>query len=134
MAPKLYELNRFKSSLENQKTWELTDKSKVVDGFLHNDATRVTLVFRGLCSFTFCLNEAKGLDDMAVWEGHYLNNKFTSELAFLEKGMKIKGKGYESGNKVKKFGIEGSVDMQSQTSWTGWWLGKEGMPMNVTFD
>ena len=96
IAPKLFEKRRYKATFGGSRSLELTDKSKVIEAFAHNDLKRVTVIYRGLCSFTFSLIPATNLEHMATWEGNYNGKSISCHLAFFDGMQHIKGIGWET--------------------------------------
>lgn len=60
-APKTQTVNNYKLSFGKNKNQEITASSKVIEAYMHNKNTRVTLLYRGLGTFTFRLVESKPL-------------------------------------------------------------------------
>ena len=42
---------------------------------MHNNDNRVTLIYKGLGSFTFNINKAVSLVELSEWRGTYYNQK-----------------------------------------------------------
>ena len=54
-APTIKTINSYKLTFGMNKTLEITERAKVVEAMMHNDSKRVTLLYRGLATFTFDL-------------------------------------------------------------------------------
>ena len=61
-------------------------KSKLVEAYMHNAEltswSRLTLVYRNKCSFTFEISSARAMDKKANYEGSCKGTKFKAEIAF----------------------------------------------------
>ena len=89
--PSKPELNNRKSEAPHmrlKKSYELTfgtnstiqeekHKSKLVEAHLHNNDTRLTLVYLGFGAFTFEMGAAKPLEKSALWDGTFKSKKIS---------------------------------------------------------
>ena len=60
---------------------------------MHNDDKRVTLVYRGICAFTFILGNSRALEKKATYEGSSAKTDWRAEISFKERGSKFDGTG-----------------------------------------
>lgn len=74
---------------------------------MHNNDNRVTLIYKGLGSFTFNINKAVSLVELSEWRGTYYNQKnnqnrdFQVQLSLDPQRNMIFGEGKdENGNKL----------------------------------
>jgi len=61
---------------------KLIKNSKVVESRIHNEEQRVTLLYKGVGSFTFEFKESKSLRTENRWQGVYKKQKFYVDLKF----------------------------------------------------
>ena len=60
-SPKISTVNDYKLTFGKNKNQEITESSKVIEAYMHNQNARVTLLYRGIGTFTFRLVESKPL-------------------------------------------------------------------------
>ena len=60
---------------------------------MHNNDTRVTLIYKGLGSFTFDIKKAVSLVELSEWRGTYQNRDFQVRLSLDPQNNKIVGEG-----------------------------------------
>lgn len=61
----------------------MTEKCNIVEARMHNLNKRVTLLYPGLCSFTFILSEPMPLTEKSEWSFKYKHqNSFSMQIAF----------------------------------------------------
>ena len=84
IAPKLIDKQKYKVTYSGSKNIDFANSSKVVEAFVHNNFTRATIIFKGICSFTFVLEKMKPMDQMGRWKGKYKGEDVTCDLMFSE--------------------------------------------------
>ena len=53
IAPSIPPLISYKLTFGDSKNLEFTESVKIVESYMHNDDKLITLLYKGLCSFTF---------------------------------------------------------------------------------
>ena len=53
IAPSIPPLISYKLTFGDNKNLEFTESVKIVESYMHNDDKLITLLYKGLCSFTF---------------------------------------------------------------------------------
>ena len=60
-------INDFTLKFGHNKDLRITEEAKVVEAFMHNDNERLTLIYKGLGSYTFKMNPSKPLVEPSDW-------------------------------------------------------------------
>lgn len=111
-------LASYRLKFGNNKNLEITESQKVVEAHLHNKGNRVTLIYKGLGSFTFNLKKAKSIVEPSTWNGVYLDVRdYKVQLGYDPKTHIIEGKGVDE-NEIP---VTVSVALQKEDvyNWTG---------------
>ena len=85
IAPKMIEKQKFKISYGGSKSIDVTDSSKILEAFVHNNFSRATIIFKDLCSFTFILEDMKPMDELGKWKGKYKGEEIQCNMKFHER-------------------------------------------------
>ena len=98
---------KYKVTFGGSKSLDFATQSKVIEAFAHNDFSRVTVIFKGLCAFTFVLNEAKTMDQIGKWTGKFNGEDISCSMQFSDQMKRIEGHGHYVSDRSRKFDIEG---------------------------
>ena len=86
---------------------------------MHNNDTRVTLIYKGLGSFTFDIKKAVSLVELSEWRGTYQNRDFQVRLSLDPQNNKIVGEGKDE-NDVGLC-LEINLNQYEQNNWSGYY-------------
>ena len=81
-APKATILLGYRLTFGLNNKLDITENVKVVQAFLHNEGKRVTIIYKGLGSYTFVLRDAKALVEASNWKCRYKDRNFHINLEF----------------------------------------------------
>ena len=114
-APSIPTQNSYRLGFGHNKKLEITESVKVVEAHLHNMGKRVTLVYKGLGSFTFDLLTAKQLIEPGDWGGKFEKRKFHATLRLNLLNNQIEGEGKDEDNKNVSVAVK--LNRKNNYSW-----------------
>lgn len=93
-APEPTSLKQYRLTFNMNKNLAITEGSKVISSYMHQNGKRVTLLYSGLGAYTFQLKDAISLLNKSLWHGKYKNDQtFNCQLQFNRNGLKAEGSG-----------------------------------------
>ena len=116
-APNVPTLNCYKLTFGVNKKLEITEKIKVVEAYAHNSGNRVTLIYKGLGSYTFNLKKAKSLIVPSPWFCKFNGREFTVDLKFRPKKSLAIGECKDENDKDVK--VKLNLRKDNTMSWDG---------------
>ena len=67
-APALHSIVDYFMDFGVNKDFKIVENAKIVDAHLHDNQSRLTVIYHGVAAFTFKLLESKSLTTMSTWE------------------------------------------------------------------
>ena len=115
-------VNSYKLNFGKNKDLEITESVKLVDAYFHNKGERISLLYKGLGSFTFEMKKAKSVFHQTEWFAKIDDMEFSAKLQFKYKINKkygqqstvcrATGKGKDENEKM----IDIKIEMHDYTS------------------
>lgn len=122
-------MRSYKLSFGINKGLEITEGVTIVEGYMHfdpnSDTDRVTLIYKGLGSFTFTLKKATSLALPNQWHGEYLKRRFQTTLTYSAKTKVLEGKGLDDND--NNVGVKIVLEPKEEDIWGGYYETEEEM-------
>lgn len=117
-APEAPSIIDYNLQFGQNKDFTITDNVKVVEAFFHDSMKRLTLLFHGLCSYTFSLRKSSPLTQMSSWlvdPQSENQSQYRINMRFEKGGLKAVGNGTD--DKERPLTVELKVEELKTSRW-----------------